>query len=154
MLVVVCLSVNVALALFICVCLKSLSHLKGRYFTRFLAVWAHWPLITWITYFQCAAESLSFFHVDVPAVCLWVCLCVPWVWVRASHWWNCVPLLPLLLLLMLSHFLWAPPTNPPNREKIERFIGAPVRTPPGFMANRQRLSLGGERRSKKGCERE
>lgn len=37
-----------------------------------------------------------------------------------------------------------PMTNPPNWEKIERFIGTPVRTPPGFMADRQCLSPGRE----------
>lgn len=47
-----------------------------------------------------------------------------------------------------------PPTNPPNREKIERFIGTPVRTPPGFMTNRQCLSLSRERQSTNGWKGE
>lgn len=42
-----------------------------------------------------------------------------------------------------------PLTNPPNREKIEHFIGTPARAPSGFMTNRQRLSLSRERKSKK-----
>lgn len=62
-------------------------------------------------------------------------------------------LLPLLLSLLLPQQCYLtsfrPLTNSPNREKMERFIGTPVRAPPGFMANRQCLSLNRERQKGK-----
>lgn len=42
-------------------------------FTNCLAVWAFWPLNTWITHFR----RIWSIHVDIPAVCLWVCPCAP-----------------------------------------------------------------------------
>lgn len=59
---------------------------------------------------------------------------------------------------IVSHF--GPPSPPPpsgcylrrtlpKREKIELFTGAHVRTPPGFMTNRRRLSLSRGRQSKR-----
>lgn len=80
--------------------------------------------------------------------CLFMCICAP----------VCAALvklhLLLILLLLLPHQCYltssGPLTNPPNREKIEHFIGTPVRTLPGFMASRQCLSLNQERQSEKG----
>ena len=61
------------------------------------------------------------------------------------------PLLPLLLPQQRYLTSFSPLTHSPNREKMERFIGTPVRLPPGFMANRQCLSLNRERqKGKKG----
>lgn len=83
-------------------------------------------------------------------VCLLLCV--------RCLWWNCRPpsaaAANLHHFLMLSHFLWAPQPTPANRGKMERFIGTPVRTPPGFMASRQRLSLSPWRRREERWERD
>lgn len=80
-------------------------------------------------------------------VCLFLrlCACTP-----PSFTTSCSPSFSSSLCYLTSS---GPPTNPLSREKIERFIGTPVRTPPGFMASRQRLSLR-KRQSKKWWEEE
>lgn len=65
----------------------------------------------------------------------------------------CAAGVKLHLLLPQPCYLpsFRPLRNSPNREKLERLIGTPVRAPPGFIANRQCLSLNRERpKGKKG----
>lgn len=81
---------------------------------------------------MCAHHSSS-----IPQVCLYVFVCVRYIADEIAP--------PPPLFLNVISLPLGPPTNPPNREKMERFIGTAVRTPPGFMASRQRLSLSPEK---------
>lgn len=85
-LVGVCASVNVFLALFMCVCLmegkrgwkKCVFHsLQADIFTNCLAVWTYWPLSTWITHFMCVCVCVCFILPCGYSHCLFMSTPVP-----------------------------------------------------------------------------
>lgn len=110
-------------------------------FTNCFVAWAFWPISTWITLFK----HISSIHVNMITVCECVCV-VPCLRFLCSTEKNCVYFSSSSSSCYLTSS--GPLTNRPNGEKIEHFIGTPVRTPPGFMANRQCLLLSWERQNK------
>lgn len=137
--------------IYLCVKLRK-DRLKKNVF------WGAWKPI----YLSCRLSILATQHIN-PSALLSIHVDIP------TFWSQVCPCAPLSACVVSTDEIASPQSPPPlppppnviwlplgprrthqNGEKIERFIGTPVRTPSGFMANRQCLSFSREKQSKKG----